>query len=91
MKYKVEEDSHIAEQPTVGSCMACGACCIEPIVQIRTTGRRGHKGPCSALVGKIGESVSCSIYEERPKMCKTFDRGSPECLIARSEAGLSNV
>lgn len=49
---------------------------------------------CIALVGKIGESVSCGIYRERPSPCREFgartDLGvfEPACNKARSIHGL---
>ena len=35
-----------------------------------------------------GERVACAIYERRPTPCREFSPGSPECLVAREEAGL---
>ena len=33
---------------------------------------RGGGGRCVALVGAVGESVSCSIYDSRPAVCREF-------------------
>lgn len=38
---------------------------------------------CTALGGKIGENVSCRIYENRPRMCRTFEAGSDRCRAVR--------
>lgn len=50
-------------------------------------GRRCMKrhcgGRCVALEGVIGTNVSCSIYEQRPAVCRRFEAGSPGCLDAR--------
>lgn len=47
-------------------------------------------GQCSALLGQVGEKVSCSIYEDRPSVCKQFEPESECCYLAREEAGLSS-
>src|SRR5262245_42193174 len=31
-----------------------------------------HHPKCAALRGRIGESVSCSIYNDRPSPCRAF-------------------
>ncbi|CAB4136122.1 Putative zinc- or iron-chelating domain containing protein [uncultured Caudovirales phage] len=38
---------------------------------------------CAALSGVVGESVSCTIYENRPQACRQFKAGSLLCLEAR--------
>ncbi len=43
---------------------------------------------CTALDGRVGECVSCSIYEARPRSCRSFKAGSEECKLARQEAGV---
>lgn len=40
-------------------------------------------GRCKALEGTLGHCVSCSIYEKRPMVCSTFEKGSEGCLAAR--------
>ena len=48
-----------------------------------------HARPrCAALVGKIGESVSCGIYEWRPNPCHELEAGSDACGRARARHGL---
>ncbi|MCS6899198.1 MAG: YkgJ family cysteine cluster protein [Myxococcales bacterium] len=44
---------------------------------------------CSALVGKLGKRVRCSIYEHRPRGCRLVEAGSLRCLQARQERGIS--
>lgn len=41
---------------------------------------------CTALTGEIGACVSCSIYENRPRVCATFPSGSEGCKNARLRA-----
>lgn len=46
-------------------------------------------GRCAALTGHVGRAVSCSIYDDRPKVCRVFAPGGPGCLSARKEARIS--
>lgn len=38
---------------------------------------------CTALVGTIGEKVSCRLYEDRPLTCQHFEAGSDRCHAVR--------
>lgn len=38
---------------------------------------------CAALEGEIAKMVTCSIYKDRPNVCRDFEVGSTECLRAR--------
>ena len=46
---------------------------------------------CAALVGAVGQKVSCGIYEWRPSPCREFEEGSDACTRARSRHGLGNL
>lgn len=53
-------------------------------------GRETFKGgKCVALEGEVGKHVSCSVYEDRPDVCRKFDRVlpngkiNPRCVQAR--------
>ena len=48
----------------------------------------GREQRCVALVGKLGGSVSCSIYELRPSGCRAVLPGSRECRRDRRERGI---
>jgi uncharacterized protein len=49
-----------------------------------------HAAPrCCALGGKLGEAVSCGIYEWRPNPCRELEPGSDACLRARARHGLA--
>lgn len=48
-----------------------------------TTNRR-----CTALSGEIGSCVSCEIYNNRPGVCRNFEKGASECHCARWQVGL---
>lgn len=43
---------------------------------------------CVALSGKLGKKVACTVYDERPILCRQFEAGSPECLQARRAVGM---
>jgi Fe-S-cluster containining protein len=43
---------------------------------------------CASLAGKIGERVSCTIYESRPAICRHFEAGSDRCHALRRAYGL---
>lgn len=46
---------------------------------------------CAALAGGHvpAESYACRIYEDRPRTCRDFARGSANCLDARRRVGVS--
>ena len=44
---------------------------------------------CVALVGDIGQSVNCSIYDGRPSPCREFDTEHAACNRARQRCGLA--
>lgn len=43
---------------------------------------------CRALVGAIGESVSCLVYPQRPSPCRELQPGEDKCNRARVRHGL---
>ena len=43
---------------------------------------------CSALVGEIGGSTACAIYDVRPEVCRACQPGDEECRMARERFGL---
>ena len=48
-------------------------------------------GQCIALDGKIGECVRCTIYDQRPALCRMFEAGSPDCLRPNISPGPRNT
>lgn len=81
------------------SCVNCQACCCRLEVMVLTdtgvpekylqTDQWGGKvmarledGWCAAL---DRETMSCTIYDNRPWVCREFEVGSPECLEERKE------
>jgi Fe-S-cluster containining protein len=51
--------------------------------------RLDPSGRCAALRGPLGQSVSCALYADRPRGCRLVEPGSPRCLQARQERGIS--
>jgi len=55
-------------------------------IKLRRNGTR-----CAALSGGLTptETYACTIYNDRPRTCREFTRGSDNCLDARRRVGLS--
>lgn len=87
----------ISEQPEAVSCNTCRAnCCKLEVMLFTDTGvpsryiktdkwgsqvmLRSADGWCAAL---DRDTYLCSIYEQRPLICREFELGSPECLDER--------
>jgi len=43
---------------------------------------------CSALSGKVGVAVACTVYAARPQVCRVCLPGDDECVMARARFGL---
>lgn len=50
--------------------------------------RLDPSGRCAALRGKLGRSVRCDVYADRPRGCRLVEPGTPRCLQARREMGI---
>ena len=46
--------------------------------------RDGETFACASLGGKLGEHVTCNIYEQRPVVCRNFEAGSDKCQDRKS-------
>jgi Fe-S-cluster containining protein len=44
---------------------------------------RMHAGHCAALTVDARGHYCCSVYDRRPEVCRTLDRGSPACQVER--------
>ena len=42
-----------------------------------------HGNRCSALLGELGNRAQCSVYENRPLVCREFQPGSEDCIMVR--------
>jgi hypothetical protein len=47
-----------------------------------------HGNRCSALAGEVGSRAQCSVYENRPLVCREFQPGSEDCIMVRRSFGL---
>lgn len=50
--------------------------------------RLDDRGRCTALRGRLGESVRCEIYEVRPRGCRRVEAGDERCVQYRRERGI---
>ena len=60
-----------------------------PATMVRMCGTDAAEPRCVALVGDIGQSVNCSIYDGRPSPCREFDTVHAACNRARQRCGLA--
>jgi len=49
---------------------------------------RGPDGRCINLDGVVGQQIGCSVYPDRPQMCRDFDAGSDRCFGYRRMYGI---
>jgi Fe-S-cluster containining protein len=81
-------DFAVAELQSQGGSVPDGLCvALTPsLTRLRGT---DHQPPrCAALSGRIGDRVSCAIYEWRPGPCRELEPGSDGCEKARLRHGL---
>jgi hypothetical protein len=52
------------------------------------SGMRCDGNRCSALLGDIGVATSCTIYADRPDVCRACEPGDDACRMARQRFGL---
>ena len=70
-RFSLEEDAALARIP-------------EGFVRADRGGMKCNGDRCVALVGEVGVSTSCSIYADRPDVCKACQPGDDACLMARA-------
>jgi len=65
-----------------------------PVIQVKGDSYLGAR-PCAggrlvciAFRGRVGGECGCSIYADRPSICRQFEVGDPLCREARERAGL---
>jgi len=52
---------------------------------------RAEGDRCCALVGKVGVATGCSIYADRPDVCRACEPGDDACETARARHGLPSL
>jgi Fe-S-cluster containining protein len=60
----------------------------EKLIDESLSGMRCDGARCSALVGQVGVGTSCSIYADRPEVCRACVSGDDACQMAREKFGL---
>lgn len=53
------------------------------------SGMRCNGVRCSALKGTVGVATSCSVYADRPDVCRACEPGDDACQMARAKFGLA--
>ena len=56
---------------------------------VRSHDGAGGRPACVAFTGELGGPCGCSVYEDRPSVCREFEVGGQLCRQARELAGLS--
>ncbi len=47
-----------------------------------------HGTRCAALAGELGRRAYCTVYAERPLVCREFQAGSEDCIMVRRSFNL---
>ncbi|PBJ19741.1 Flagellin N-methylase [Pseudomonas sp. ACN8] len=83
-----------------GECASSGGTVPDELVEQISPSRVAMLGTgckpvrCTSLVGDVGSTVQCSIYEKRSSTCREFDASwvdglaNPDCDAARAAFGL---
>ncbi len=75
-RFTVEDDAALARLP-------------EHLVTL--SGMRCDGVRCSALAGDVGVATSCTVYADRPEVCRACLPGDDACQMARSKFGLPAI
>lgn len=86
-------------------CLTCGACCREAYHAVEVGRRdpfvRLHPELLDVVDGRLnvrragprcgclGADYRCSVYADRPKTCRDFERAGVNCVEARRRVGLT--
>ncbi len=58
------------------------------VVVERAFERDETDGRCSNLAGEVGVEIGCTVYPDRPQLCRDFDAGSDRCFGYRRMHGI---
>jgi Fe-S-cluster containining protein len=63
---------------------------VQPLTPVLAclTGTNEVPPRCTALDGRIGAAVACSVYDRRPSPCHELQPGDDKCRRARARHGL---
>jgi Fe-S-cluster containining protein len=73
-----ERTAHLAPLTVMHHCA--------PGLVLRFMKKHAESERCVALEGGVGK-CRCTIYEERPALCRELAAGSPDCVTARRVQG----
>ena len=77
-RFSLESDAALARIP-------------EALVAPSRGGMRCEGDRCAALEGEVGVETRCTIYDDRPDVCRACEPGDDACIIARSRYGLPEI
>ena len=77
-RFSTEDDEALARIP-------------EALVAENLSGMRCDGERCMALDGKIGVATRCTIYADRPQVCRDCQPGDEECQMARARYGFPPI
>lgn len=77
-RFSLESEEALARIP--------GELVAEDLSGMRWTGSR-----CAALSGDVGRHTACTIYADRPDVCRACEPGDDACTMAREKHGLSAI
>ncbi len=74
-RFTTEDDAALAAIPAA-------------LVNAGGSGMACNGSRCKALAGTLGTWTSCTIYSDRPLVCRACEPGDPECITARRLNGI---
>lgn len=77
-RFSLESDAALARIP-------------EALVSPSRGGMRCEGDRCAALEGEVGVETRCTIYDDRPDVCRACEPGDDACTIARRHIGLPDL
>ena len=82
--------SYSAEWPRF-SCESDEALARLPDHLVTLSGMRCEGVRCAALSGVVGEATRCTVYENRPDVCRACLPGDDACDMARRSYGMALI
>jgi uncharacterized protein len=81
------------DREEAGRMRRLGMRVIEATMGSRCLAAAPHEGAdgwpaCVAFEGNLGARCGCSVYRDRPSVCRDFEPGGDLCREARDRAGL---
>ena len=74
-RFTIESDDAIDRLPT-------------HLVEFDGSGMRWTGNRCAALSGEVGVLTACTVYHDRPQVCRDCVAGDDACQMARARHGL---